>query len=558
MKVLIIGGVAGGATAAARLRRLDENTQIIIIEKSGYISYANCGLPYYIGGAIKDKRQLTLQTPQSFFKRFRIDARVNNEALKIDEVKKTVLIKNLVTGEEYEETYDKLILAPGAKPIKPTIEGIDNPKVFTLRTVEDTFEIADFIEKNNPKNAVVIGGGFIGLEMAENLHHRNIKVDLIQNIDYLMPNIDKDMATILQNYLRHNGIKIHLNANTKKIVNEDGKLILEINNEPNLETDMVIMAVGVNPDSNLANNLNIKLGLKNAFVVNDKMQLTEDIYAVGDAVMVKHLVTNNDAIISLAGPANKQGRIAADNILNFKSTYKGSLGSSIMKLFDMTIASTGLNSRLCELNNISYDYVILTSASHATYYPNSKSMYLKVLFSKEDGKILGGQIIGFDGVDKRIDVLATAIKFKAKASDLKDLDLAYAPPYSSAKDPINMAGYAIENILNGLVKQVHWDEVEKIANAFILDVRTSMEYNLGNIANSINIEIDSIRENLNMIPKDKPIIVYCHSGLRSYIACRILTAHGYDCYNVCGGYGFYKNIILNAQMLEEGKRPCGL
>lgn len=558
MKVLIIGGVAGGATAAARLRRLDENTQIIIIEKSGYISYANCGLPYYIGGAIKDKRQLTLQTPQSFFKRFRIDARVNNEALKIDEFKKTVLIKNLVTGEEYEETYDKLILAPGAKPIKPTIEGIDNPKVFTLRTVEDTFEIADFIEKNNPKNAVVIGGGFIGLEMAENLHHRNIKVDLIQNIDYLMPNIDKDMATILQNYLRHNGIKIHLNANTKKIVNEDGKLILEINNEPNLETDMVIMAVGVNPDSNLANNLNIKLGLKNAFVVNDKMQLTEDIYAVGDAVMVKHLVTNNDAIISLAGPANKQGRIAADNILNFKSTYKGSLGSSIMKLFDMTIASTGLNSRLCELNNISYDYVILTSASHATYYPNSKSMYLKVLFSKEDGKILGGQIIGFDGVDKRIDVLATAIKFKAKASDLKDLDLAYAPPYSSAKDPINMAGYAIENILNGLVKQVHWDEVEKIANAFILDVRTSMEYNLGNIANSINIEIDSIRENLNMIPKDKPIIVYCHSGLRSYIACRILTAHGYDCYNVCGGYGFYKNIILNAQMLEEGKRPCGL
>lgn len=558
MKVLIIGGVAGGATAAARLRRLDENTQIIIIEKSGYISYANCGLPYYIGGAIKDKRQLTLQTPQSFFKRFRIDARVNNEALKIDEFKKTVLIKNLVTGEEYEETYDKLILAPGAKPIKPTIEGIDNPKVFTLRTVEDTFEIADFIEKNNPKNAVVIGGGFIGLEMAENLHHRNIKVDLIQNIDYLMPNIDKDMATILQNYLRHNGIKIHLNANTKKIVNEDGKLILEINNEPNLETDMVIMAVGVTPDSNLANNLNIKLGLKNAFVVNDKMQLTEDIYAVGDAVMVKHLVTNNDAIISLAGPANKQGRIAADNILNFKSTYKGSLGSSIMKLFDMTIASTGLNSRLCELNNISYDYVILTSASHATYYPNSKSMYLKVLFSKEDGKILGGQIIGFDGVDKRIDVLATAIKFKAKASDLKDLDLAYAPPYSSAKDPINMAGYAIENILNGLVKQVHWDEVEKIANAFILDVRTSMEYNLGNIANSINIEIDSIRENLNMIPKDKPIIVYCHSGLRSYIACRILTAHGYDCYNVCGGYGFYKNIILNAQMLEEGKRPCGL
>lgn len=558
MKVLIIGGVAGGATAAARLRRLDENTQIIIIEKSGYISYANCGLPYYIGGAIKDKRQLTLQTPQSFFKRFRIDARVNNEALKIDEFKKTVLIKNLVTGEEYEETYDKLILAPGAKPIKPTIDGIDNPKVFTLRTVEDTFEIADFIEKNNPKNAVVIGGGFIGLEMAENLHHRNIKVDLIQNIDYLMPNIDKDMATILQNYLRHNGIKIHLNANTKKIVNEDGKLILEINNEPNLETDMVIMAVGVNPDSNLANNLNIKLGLKNAFVVNDKMQLTEDIYAVGDAVMVKHLVTNNDAIISLAGPANKQGRIAADNILNFKSTYKGSLGSSIMKLFDMTIASTGLNSRLCELNNISYDYVILTSASHATYYPNSKSMYLKVLFSKEDGKILGGQIIGFDGVDKRIDVLATAIKFKAKASDLKDLDLAYAPPYSSAKDPINMAGYAIENILNGLVKQVHWDEVEKIANAFILDVRTSMEYNLGNIANSINIEIDSIRENLNMIPKDKPIIVYCHSGLRSYIACRILTAHGYDCYNVCGGYGFYKNIILNAQMLEEGKRPCGL
>ena len=558
MKVIIVGGVAGGASCAARLRRLDEKAEIVIIERSGYVSYANCGLPYYIGGVIKDRSNLTLQTPLSFFRRFNIDVRVNHEVIKIVENEKKVIIKNLITNEVFDEYYDKLVLSPGAKPIIPSIKGIDNFKVFTLRTAEDTFKIYDFINKHNPKKAVVIGAGFIGLEMAENLINKNIEVDIVQKGNYIMPVIDEDMSNILSNYLTKNGIRIHLNFDTCSIEPKNEKLIVKSTDDLKVTTDFVILAVGVMPESKLALDINAKLGIKNAICVNNKMQISDDIYAVGDAVMIKHMLTNADAVISLAGPANKEGRVAANNICNINDEYKGSLGSSIMKMFDLTVASTGYNSIQCLQNKFDFDYVILQASSHANYYPNAKSMYIKVLFEKNNGKILGAQIIGFEGVDKKIDVLATAIKFKATAYDLKDLDLAYAPPYSQAKDPINIVGYMIENLLNGLVKQIHWEDLLNHKDAYILDVRTVLEYNKSHFKDAHNIEVNDLRNNLNSILKDKEILVYCHSGLRSYIACKILQANGYNCYNISGGYSFYENTILKNCLSEKGKKPCGL
>ncbi|MBQ8803159.1 MAG: FAD-dependent oxidoreductase [Tyzzerella sp.] len=560
MKVVIIGGVAGGATAAARLRRLDEKAQIVIIERSGYISYANCGLPYYIGGEITRKESLTLQTPESFWRRFRIDVRVKQEAVSIDAEKKIVGIKNLVTGEEYKESYDKLILSPGAKAIKPDIEGIENEKVFTLRTVEDTFAIAGFVERNHPKTATVIGGGFIGLEMAENLVHKGIDVTVVQRSNHVMPTIDSDMAAILHNYMRNKGIKLCLNSGVIGIEEAEGQVKTLINGKEAITSDMLIMAVGVVPESSLAKEAGLELGIKGAIVTNTHMQTSNlDIYAVGDAVEVKHFVTDKKAVISLAGPANKQGRIAADNICGIQSEFKGSQGSSIMKMFGMTVASTGLSKTAADREGIDSDYVILTSSSHANYYPGAESMYVKVVFEKENGKILGAQIIGFGGVDKRIDVLATAIRAKMTAYDLEELDLAYAPPYSSAKDPVNMAGFAICNVLDGIVKQIHWDDLERLPeDAVILDTRTDGEYANGHIEGALHIPLDSLRERMNEVPEGKTLYVYCQSGLRSYLACRILGQNGYDCFNVSGGFGFYQNMALNKQMEQEGTGPCGL
>lgn len=546
MKVVIVGGVAGGATAAARLRRLDENAEIIIIERSGYISYANCGLPYYIGGEITKKESLTLQTPESFFRRFRIDVRVKQEVTAIDVKNKKVRVNNLETGESYEESYDKLILSPGAKAVKPNVEGLDLEKVFTLRTVEDTFAIDEFIKNKQPKSATVIGGGFIGLEMAENLIHKGLDVTVVQRSGHVMPTLDGDMAAILHNYMRKQGINLCLN--------------MVIPDLSKVESDMIILAVGVVPESTLAKEAGLELGLKGAIVTNAHMQTSNpDIYAVGDAVEVVHYVTGKKAVISLAGPANKQGRIAADNICGIASKFKGSQGSSIMKMFDMTVASTGLSKTAADREGYDSDYVVLTSASHASYYPGAESMHIKVVFDKKDGRVLGAQIVGFGGADKRIDVLATAIRANMTAYDLAELDLAYAPPYSSAKDPVNMAGFAICNILDGKVKQVHWEDLEELPdNVMVLDTRTDAEYERGHLEYTKHIPLDSLRERMVELPKDKVLYVHCQSGLRSYLACRILMQNGYDCYNVSGGYGFYQNIMLDKQMEREGTGPCGL
>ncbi|WP_278247263.1 CoA-disulfide reductase [Beduini massiliensis] len=559
MKVVIVGGVAGGATAAARLRRLDEQMEIIMVERSDYISYANCGLPYYIGGSIEDEKALTLQTPESFYHRFRIDVRTHQEVTKINALEKTVTIQNLENHTTYVESYDKLILSPGAKAILPPIDGVTHDNVFTLRTVEDTFKIHDYIQNHEVKKAVVVGAGFIGLEMAENLKEKGMDVTVVQLLDQIMTPLDKDMAAIVQNYLKHQGIELLLETSLTKIIKKDEDTWAVLDNHKEIACDMILMAVGVQPDSQLAKTAGIALGIKGAIKVNAHMQTNiEDIYAVGDAVEVKHFITQKDTLISLAGPANKQGRIAADHICGINSRYKGSQGSSILKLFDMQIAATGLNEKEAQTADIDYDYAIITSASHATYYPEAKNMYLKVLFDKADGTILGGQIVGYDGVDKRIDVLATAIRAKMTAYDLTELDLAYAPPFSSAKDPMNMIGFVIENILTDKVKQIHWSDVKDDEKAIILDTRTQLEYQRGHFPNALHIPLDELRERLIDLDQDKEIQVYCQSGLRSYLACRILSQHGYVCKNIAGGYGIYQQIEENKVMQSTGMRPCGI
>lgn len=560
MKVLIIGGVAGGATAAARLRRLDEKAEIVILERSGYVSYANCGLPYFIGGEITERESLTLQTPESFFNRFRIDVRTRQEALHIHRAEKKVTVRDLNTGREYEETYDKLILSPGAKPLIPDIPGVSLDRVFTLRTVEDTFKIHDFVTQNNIRSAAVIGGGFIGLEMAENLKQRGLSVTLLQRSQHVMPPFDMNMAVMAHNQMRANGIVLKTNTNVTGIKETQGVLQVLLQEDAPVSADMVILAVGVLPENTLAKEAGLSLGIKGAIQTNDKMQ-TEDphIYAVGDAVEVKHFVSGRQAVISLAGPANKQGRIAADQICGIDHRFTGSQGSSVLKLFDMTLAATGLNERDAAVAGLSFDYVILGSPSHATYYPGAANMTIKVLFEKKTGKILGGQIIGFGGVDKRIDVLAAAIRAGMTAYDLTQLDLAYAPPYSSAKDPINMAGFVIENLIEGNAEQIHWEALNSLPeNAFLLDVRTQEEYSMGYLADSHHIPVDELRERISELPTDQPLYIFCQSGLRSYLACRILKQEGYTCFNIAGGYGFYEQSLQNAAPRPEGTGPCGL
>lgn len=560
MKVVIVGGVAGGATAATRLRRLNEHAQITVFERSGYISYANCGLPYYIGGVIEDKEELTLQTPESIWDRFRIDMKVHHEVTDIDTSQKTVTVHNLDSGKVYEESYDKLILSPGAKPVMPNLPGMDNEKIFTLRTVEDTLKIRAFVEERKPKTAVMVGGGFIGLEVAENLCDLGVKVTVVQRPKQLMNTLDYDMAALVHNKLRSKGISLKLGGDVIGFEEKEQLQVLLKDDKP-VSVDMVLMAIGVSPESTLAKKAGLELGMKGAIVVNDKMETSvPDIYAVGDAVQVKHTVTGNDAVISLAGPANKQGRIAADNICGLDSHYKGSMGSSVIKLFDMTAANTGLTEKAAKDAGIDYERVVLSPASHAGYYPGAKVMTMKVVYEKNTLRILGAQIVGYDGADKRLDVIATAISAGLKADMLKDLDLAYAPPYSSAKDPVNMAGFMIDNIATGKVKQFHWDELDKLpqdGSVTLIDTRTQGEYARGHVDGFINIPVDDLRESLENIDKSKPVYVMCQSGLRSYIACRILAGEGFDCYNFSGGYRFYENIIKEIN-LTEASHPCGM
>ena len=561
MRVLIVGGVAGGATAAARIRRLDENAEITVFERSGYISYANCGLPYYIGDVITDPEELTLQTPESFFSRFRINMKVHHEVTKIHPDQKTISVKNLETGEEFEESYDKLILSPGAKPTQPRIPGVGMEKVFTLRTVEDTFRIKEYISKHQPKSAVLAGGGFIGLELAENLKKLGMDVTIVQRPKQLMNPFDADMASFIHSEIRKHGVKLALGHTVEGFEEKDGGVDILLKDEMPLHADMVVLDIGVTPDTYLAKEAGLKLGIKGSIVVNDRMETSiPDIYAAGDAVQVKQYVTGQDALISLAGPANKQGRIIADNICGGDSRYTGSQGSSVIKVFDMTAATTGINETNARKAGLDVDTVILSPMSHAGYYPGGKVMTMKVVFEKETYHLLGAQIVGYEGVDKRIDVLAAAIHGKMKATELKDLDLAYAPPYSSAKDPVNMAGFMIDNISKGILKQWHLEDIDPLprdGSVTLLDVRTVREFGNGHIEGFINIPVDELRERLDEIEKDKPVYVICQSGLRSYIGTRILEGNGYTAYNFAGGFRFY-DAVMHDRCLIETSTACGM
>lgn len=555
MKVVIVGGVAGGATAAARIRRLKEDAEIIILEKTGYISYANCGLPYYIGDVIEESNNLILQTPQSFKNRFCIDVRVNNEVISVNSDKKYVVVKNVLTNETYQETYDKLILSPGAKPLMPNISGMDSNRIFTLKTVEDTFKMKKFIQDKNPKRVVIIGGGFIGMEMLENLLNLGLEVTLIEGSNQLLGQLDGDMASFVHVKLKNLGIRFFLNTVVSKFEDTGKGLNVFVDNQMILQTDIVLMTIGVVPETSFIKNTSITLGIKGSIVVNEKMETSiEDIYAVGDAVEVNNFVTNERGLILLAGPANKQARIAADNICGLNSRYQGFQSSSILKLFDWTIASTGISEKQAKKLNINYEKVILSPNSNASYYPYGDIMTIKVLYNKNNLHILGAQIIGTKGVDKRIDVFATAMRAQLKATELVNLDLSYAPPYSSAKDPVNMVGYIIENIEHGLVKQFHFEELEQIKKnhvVILLDTRTPFEYVRGHLEGFINIPIDELRQRLGELSPHKTIYVMCQSGMRSYLACRILSQNGFHCYNFSGGYRFYEINQLNQEILKS-------
>ena len=561
MKVVIVGGVAGGATAAARIRRLDEQAEIIVFERSGYISYANCGLPYFIGDVITDADDLTLQTPESFWKRFRIAMKVHHEVTAIHPDRKAVTVQNLETGAIFDESYDKLLLSPGAQPTQPKLPGIGIDKLFTLRTVEDTFRIKEYINQYHPRSVVLAGGGFIGLELAENLRQIGMDVTIVQRPKQLMNPFDPDMAAFLHAEMRKHGIHLAMGYTVEGFEEKDGGADVLLKDAAPIHADMVILAIGVTPESKLAKDAGLALGIKGSILVNDRMETSvPDIYAVGDAVQVKHYVTGEASLISLAGPANKQGRIAADNICGGDSRYAGSQGSSIIKVFNLTAAVTGINETNSRRAGLPVDSVILSPMSHAGYYPGGKVMTMKVVFERESFRLLGAQIIGYDGVDKRIDVLATAIHAGMKATELKELDLAYAPPYSSAKDPVNMAGFMIDNIASGVLKQWNMDKLDDLLqndSVILLDTRTVGEFNRGHIPGFRNIPVDDLRNRIAELEPGKPVYVICQSGLRSYIACRILAGFGFDAYNFSGGYRFYEAVTHDRALIQQAL-DCGM
>ena len=544
-KIIIVGGVAGGASAAARLRRLDETLDIIILEKGDYISFANCGLPYHIGNVIPNRESLFLQTPESLKKRLNIEARIANEVISIDKDHKTVTVKDLNTNSTYVESYDKLILSPGASPIKPNISGLEKAKnLFTLRNVPDTDKIKNFIKEHNPKTATIVGGGFIGLEMAENLHHLGIDITIIEMAKQILPPIDYEMAAIAQNKLLEKNIKLILNNGLKEIKNAGNTIVL--NDSSELDTDLIILSIGVKPETNFTKTADIALNSRGGIIVDEYFKTSiPHIYAIGDAIEIPNYLTQIPTMVPLASPANRQGRLVADNICGIKAPYKGVLGSAVVKLFDLTIATTGLNENQLIKNNIHFKVIHLHPGAHAGYYPNPTPISLKLLFSPIDGKIFGAQALGKEGVEKRIDVIATAIKGNLTIEDLAELELCYAPPFSSAKDPVNMAGYIAENVLSNIVKTFQWHEVFNINNDnfFILDVREPAENKYEAIDNSVNIPLGQLRSRLNELPQDKIIYVYCQVGLRGYLACRILIQNGFDCRNLDGGYKTYKEVL---------------
>ena len=504
---------------------------------------------------------MTLQTPESFFTRFRVQIKVLHEVTAIHPDRKTVSVTNLQTGERFEESYDKLLLSPGAKPTQPRFPGADSDRLFTLRTVEDTLRIRAYIDEHHPRSAVLAGGGFIGLELAENLRELGMDVTIVQKPMHLMTPFDADMAALIHGEMRRHGVKLALGHTVEGFAPRDGGMDVLLQDAEPRPADMGILAIGGTPDTTLAKEAGLELGVRGSIVVNDRMETSvPDIYAVGDAVQVRHFVTGQDALIALAGPANKQGRIAADNICGGDSRYTGSQGSSVLKVFDMTAALTGLNETQAAAAGFDADSVILSPMSHAGYYPGGRVMTMKVVFEKATYRLLGAQIVGYEGVDKRIDVLATAIRAGMKATELKDLELAYAPPYSSAKDPVNMAGFMVDNIARGLLRQWHLadaDSLPRDGSVTLLDTRTPGEYSAGHIEGFINIPVDDLRERLHELDRTKPVYVICQSGLRSYIACRILAGHGFDCYNFSGGYRFYAT-VTQERCLIRSATACGM
>lgn len=556
-KVLVVGGVAGGATTVARLRRLEENLKIILFERGKYISFANCGLPYYIGGTIEERAALLVQTPESMEKRFNIDVRIKNEVTKILRDEKKIEVKDLSTGKTYEESYDYLVLSPGSTPLRPPIPGIDSPNIFSLWNIPDTDAIHGFIKENCPKRAVVVGGGFIGLEMAENLHALGIEVSIVEMLDQVMAPLDFEMAEIIHEHIKSKGGNLYLGDGVQTFDYKDGKTTITLQSGKTIETDLVILSIGIRPNGELAKDAGLEVNQRGGIVVDRNLRTSDkNIFAIGDAIEVIDFVNKTKTMVPLAGPANKQGRIVANNIVGRKEEYKGTQGTSVAKVFDMTVASTGNNEKILNKLGKEYgkDYLIsfIHAKSHAGYYPEALPITIKLIFDLE-GKILGAQSVGYDGVDKRIDVIATAIRFGGTIYDLKELELAYAPPYSSAKDPVNMAGYVAENILNKDVDTIFWNELDDLdrENTIILDVTDQEEREMGYVEGSINIPLNDLRDRLDELDKDKLIVSYCAIGIRGYIASRILVQNGFKAKNLAGGFMTYGNLFC------KDENDCG-
>ena len=541
-KILIVGGVAGGAGTAARLRRLDENARIILFERGSYISFANCALPYYIGGEITDKNALTVQTVQSFTARFNVDVRIHSNVTAIHPDTKTVSVHDTQNNRVYEESYDSLVLSPGAEPVRPPIEGIQSERVFTLRSIPDTFAIKEFIEKKHARSAAIVGGGFIGIEMAENLKRAGLEVILIEMADQVIAPVDYDIACEVHAHLQEKGVRLQLNSALSSVSDTGSALDIQLTSG-NVKADMMILAIGVNPESALAHAAGLKLSPKGAIVVDEHMRTSDpSIYALGDAVQIKDFISEQDGYVPLAGPANKQARIVADVICGVPSSYCGTQGSSIIKAFDLTVGATGINEKTAKRLGIAYEKSFTYSSNHASYYPGAQSMSIKTLYDPQTGSILGAQIVGREGVDKRVDVFATAIRARMKAADLAQLELSYAPPYNSAKDPVNIAGFVIENIRSGRMNIFHWHDVKALTaddTLTLLDVRTPAEYERSHVKGWLNFPLDDIRKRLCELDKTKPVYLMCQIGLRGYIASRILVQHGFTVYNLSGGYRLY-------------------
>ena len=541
MKILIVGGVAGGATTATRLRRLDEKSEIIIFDRGDYVSFANCGLPYYVGNVIKTKEKLLLQTPKSFKDRFNIDVRLNEDVIKVLSQDRKIQIRKK-DGTIYEENYDKLVLSPGAEPINPFKE-LKDEKIQTLRTVNDAIKIRDYLENNNINDVAIIGGGYIGVEMAENIRNQNkdTNITIIEKAEHLIAPLDKDMSKFVQKVLLKNNINTILKNGVQQINKNNDRFEIKLE-KGTINVDYIILCIGVRPESNLAKDAGLNVSEKGSIIVNEFMKTSdEDIYALGDSIQVNNPIINIPTYIPLAGPANKQARVVANNIYNKLGKYEGTIGSSILKIFENNLGMVGLNENVAKQNNIDYITMIISPYSHATYYPGATQTTIKVLYENNTGKILGAQVWGKEGIDKLTDILAVAIKHNMTADDLADFELSYAPPFSSAKSPINLLGNAIQNELDKMVETITWEEVLKIEEAFILDVRTEEEYKYGHIENAMHIPVDELRENLNKLSTDKKIYVYCHTGLRSYIATRILKGNGFDSVNIMGGFYFYNS-----------------